>query len=124
MRLNNETSSGYYARHTMSGNGAGFTTNGATSGVTTSVGFQQGSNQMVGNTFPNVGIVDINDYESGSRNKTIRIFDGGDNNSTGGYTDVASALFLSTNSVSSITFFSSGDSFGSGTTFALYGIKA
>jgi len=75
-----------------------------------------------------VSIIDIHDYASTARNKTVRAFSGADlNSSTVGAVSLSSGLWADTAAVTSITL----TGFGAGTpnwsaasTFALYGIKA
>lgn len=71
-------------------------------------------------------IIDIIDYASTTKYKTLRSFDGWDPaGGTAGYrAGLYSGLFISTNAISSITLVSATPTnFASGTTFALYGIK-
>jgi len=72
-----------------------------------------------------VGIIDILDYASTSKNKTIRIFSGVNRNSSSVCdVELNSNLWMSTNAINSITFsFSTTGNFAAGSTFALYGIK-
>lgn len=69
-----------------------------------------------------VVIIDVHDYASTTKNKTFRIFSGYDKNGTGRI-QLGSGAFLSTNAVDSITLITGGQTFNSGTQFALYGIK-
>jgi hypothetical protein len=68
-----------------------------------------------------VTLLDIQDYASTSRNKTIRFFNGGDSNG-GGYSFLGSAVWQSTSAVTKISI-QNGNGYAAGTTFALYGIK-
>ena len=71
------------------------------------------------------GIVDIHDYKSTTRNKTIRYFGGNESNAVNtGYVDLASGLYGANTAITSISFIDeSGYAFASSSTFALYGIK-
>lgn len=71
-----------------------------------------------------VSIIDIHDYTSTTRNKTVRAFFGADNNeSTGaGIVYLASGSLRSTSAIDSVTI-ASDSIMTAGTTFALYGIK-
>lgn len=70
-----------------------------------------------------VAIIDIHDYASTTKNKTMRLFGGFDTNSaTNGYVYLYSGMRLSTTAISSLTI-ATGSTFVSGSTFALYGIK-
>jgi hypothetical protein len=71
-------------------------------------------------------IVDIHDYTSTVKNKTVRIFQGVDfnDNGTQSVVQLSSGLWLNTAAVTSISFVTNtGSNFTTGTTFALYGIK-
>ena len=71
-----------------------------------------------------VGIIDIHDYASTTKNKTVRMFYGYDNN--GGTTEsqvyLESGLWRSTAAITDLRF-TGGTAFIAGTTIALYGIK-
>jgi hypothetical protein len=74
-------------------------------------------------TYPNVGIIDIIDYASTTKNKTVRVLSGADNNTgTQGEIDLNSGLWMSVSAVTSLTIFS-GVNFNAGSTFALYGVN-
>ena len=84
----------------------------------------QGALNAVRTTYPHVGILDIIDYASTSKNKTSRVFFGRDENTTNtGEVSLVSNLFLSTSAISSITFTIDSDAFAAGSTIALYGIN-
>lgn len=76
------------------------------------------------NTY-SAGIIDIHDYASTSRNKTIRGFYGVDNNAsnTSFRVSLGSGLWMKTDAITSLTLTSSGTAFTTGSTFALYGVK-
>jgi hypothetical protein len=74
-------------------------------------------------------VLDVLDYASTSKYKTIRVIGGYDLNGTiagyGGYAGISSGLWQSTNAISSISFAPNfGTSFNQYTTVALYGVKA
>jgi hypothetical protein len=70
-----------------------------------------------------VAIIDIHDYASTTRNKTVRSFEGSDNNGTGDVT-LVSGLWLNTAAVTSATVsVLGGINYAAGTTISLYGIK-
>lgn len=70
-----------------------------------------------------VAIVDIIDYASTAKNKTVRVFSGNDTNDATNYGDINlfSGLWLNTNAITNINF--SAANCLAGSTFALYGIK-
>jgi hypothetical protein len=68
-------------------------------------------------------ILDIHDYGNTSKNKTLRLFGGFDNNGSGQIV-LNSNLFNSTNALSSISFTSGGSgNWTTQTQLALYGVK-
>jgi hypothetical protein len=69
-----------------------------------------------------VAIIDLIDYASTSKNKTIRVFDGLEENLTSGYVEMRSGLWMSTSAINRIDIRVNG-SFTSQTQYALYGIK-
>jgi len=70
-----------------------------------------------------VGIIDIHDYESSTKNKTIRSFGGYDLNGSG-QVRISSGLWMSTDTITDIEIRpQTGNGFYVGSTFALYGIK-
>ena len=77
----------------------------------------------IGSSQSTVGIIDILDYKSTTKNKTVRTFAGIDVNGVGGDIALDSGLWRNTNAVTSITITTFGTNFTTATTFALYGIK-
>lgn len=117
MQLNSDTGTNY-TRHYLRGDGTSVTASGQTS--QSQIEFM-GSGS--GTPYPAVLIIDIHDYASTSKYKTIRNLSGQDENGSGTIT-LSSGLWLSTSAVNSITFkISSSGSFTTDSTFALYGIK-
>ena len=78
---------------------------------------------MLSNTF-GVGVIDFHDYASTTRNKTVRMFFGFDDNSgtTQSKLHLESGLWRSTNAITDLRF-TVNTSFTSGSVIALYGIK-
>lgn len=118
VRINGVSTSTYYS-HDMYGNGA-------TAATQASVG-----NRMqyliqttdLAHTGHAVAIIDIIDYASTSKYKTVRSFNGFDRNGAGEIY-LSSALYQGTDAVSSITIYDTGSTnWTTGTSFALYGIK-
>jgi len=73
-----------------------------------------------------VGIIDLHDYASTTKNKTVRSFTGYDFNSlygVAGSVGLRSGLFISTNAVTSISITLAASNFSTQTVFSLYGIK-
>lgn len=118
MRFNSDSGANY-TRHVLYGTGAAATASGSTGVSSIGVGsFFNGSDT----TQPQVGIIDIHDYASTSKNKTVRAFTGIDMNGSGDV-DLISGLWINTNAVSTITLSVVGNTFSTNSTFALYGIK-
>ena len=109
-----------YAYHVLAGDGtAAFTANG---GSVTS-GNIGGNGYGVSTTVPNVGIVDIIDYASTTKAKTVRAIFGDDRNTSQSEIGLYSSLWTQTAAVNSITIFMSTGNFNTNTQFALYGVK-
>jgi len=70
-----------------------------------------------------VSIIDIHDYASTTKNKTIRAFTGYDSNDTNGRINLQSGLFINTGAITSITLTAEANNWTTNTVFALYGIK-
>jgi len=69
-----------------------------------------------------VFVYDILDYTNTNKYKTVRVLSGQDSNGSGGV-DFTSGLWMNTAAITTITLTLSSDSYTTGTTFALYGIK-
>ena len=113
MRFNSDTGSNYN-QHWLYGDGSTLTADG-----------QAATYCLIGslgdvNTRA-ATIVDIHDYASTTKNKTVRSFNGVDRNGSG-YVGLRSSLWRNTTAITSITIYS-GDNFSTNNTFALYGIK-
>lgn len=117
VRFNSDTGSNY-TRHGLYGTGS---TAGASGATSQSSIYAYGTFNGVIQTYPNVGIVDVLDYASTTKNKTLRAFSGAEQNAAGGNVNINSGIWMSTSAINSITFFST-STFNSGT-IALYGIK-
>lgn len=120
LQFNSDTGSNY-ARHRLGGDGATASAAGAANDTIAEVMGAFGGNS-VGATTPRVAIIDILDYSSTTKNKTMRAFIGFDSNSANSAVGLYSALWMNTGAISSIeieTF----QNFAAGSTFALYGIK-
>lgn len=117
-RFNSDSGSNY-ARHQLWGNGS----SAATGAAINEAQYQWWATPNSGTTNPSAGIVDIIDYASTSKFKTSRLVYG--MSDTGQFFSVLnSGLWRSTAAINriDISLFGGGQ-FGSGVTFALYGIK-
>jgi hypothetical protein len=117
LRFNADTSTNYSA-HILYGNG------------TSALASNQTSSSSINDAFrvPPTGthaafIIDILDYNSVNKAKTIRVLTGGDTNSVG-WIGLHSGLWFKTpEAITSITLNSSVGNFGTNSKFSLYGIK-
>ena len=119
----NSGASATYATHIIRGNGS--TAYAGAFGVGgTEMQYAAQTTATTANVF-GASIIDIIDYASTSKNKTVRAFNGYNNNTTGsGYVYLVSSLWVSTSAVNAITIYNSNnDGLEIGSTFALYGIK-
>ncbi len=122
MRLNSDASA-LYAQHYLRGDGAAISASGFKDQTTIYCGeCETGGEASIANRM-GAAIIDIHDYASTSKTKTVRCFSGADLNSTQGYINLTSGLWRSTAAVNSITFIAGSNNFNSQTVFALYGIK-
>lgn len=122
-QINGDTGSNY-AWHYLTGTGSTASATGAATQTRYFSG-QAASSSSSANIFGAM-ILDIHDYASTSKTKTIRHFSGADHNSASpnGAIQVGSGLWNSTSAITSLSFvIVGGISFASGTSFALYGIK-
>jgi hypothetical protein len=119
IQCNGDTGSNY-ARHTLSGDGASATASG-TSSTSLMTLFRITAASAAANIM-GVGIVDIQDYESTTKYKTLRSISGQDENGVGSIR-LQSGLWQSTSAINSLSIYLASDSFTTSTVVALYGIK-
>ena len=124
MRFNGDTASNY-TRHFLRGIGSGTVQAGGAANynyinLQACVPFSGYAANVYG-----AALVDVLDYASGSKNKTVRGMTGIDDNGVTGNGQIAlaSGVWLSTSAITSITIISDGTAFTTGSTFALYGVK-
>ena len=120
LRFNSDTGSNY-SWHNIEGDGATVLASGNPSTSYAYIGKAPGT--ATSNIY-GVSITDIHDYSSTTKNKTLRSFNGKDENSSNGSIQLLSSAWYNTNAISSITIYTFGDLINSGSTFALYGIKS
>ena len=125
IQVNSDTGT-VYTQHELSGDGTTATALGSVAGGVTnaSIARSTGTNSTTG--IFGVSIIDIHDYASTTKNKTIRGFFGIDNNSAApaGVVGMRSVLYIGTSAITSLTLTSaSSTNFIAGSTFALYGMK-
>jgi hypothetical protein len=104
-------------RHHLAGDGSGVSSFSATASAF--IMFSAGS---TGTNIFSASVVDFLDYSSSTKNKTVRSLSGRDLNGSG-LLGIASALFNTTNPITSITLTPGSGNFAQYTQFALYGVK-
>lgn len=114
MSINNDTTATNYRYHLMGGDGATVT--------------QTANNRNIGvirnATYFAGTIMDILDFNSTTKNKTLRVLSGVDQASTGGFISFSSQLWMNTNPITSISLTeNSGTNFLEYSQFSLYGVK-
>jgi hypothetical protein len=122
MRLNGDTGN-TYSWHYLIGGGTSASAGAAASNDAFYIGEQPSANAALGSVFAG-GIVDILDYKSTSKNKTIKVLEGFDMNGSGAAEYWSGAWYNSSTAVNSITIFFDGSASAiQYSSFALYGIK-
>jgi hypothetical protein len=116
--FNTDNTETNYYRHLIIGEGTG--TGFSTSANSYPIITYPAANQLA-NTFA-AGVIDIADYASTTKKKTVRQLEGYDLNGGGGII-LRSATWDSTSAINKITFERAGYSFGQYSQVALYGIK-
>ena len=117
IRFNNDSATNYFC-HQLRGGG----TSAQAYSYTTQNAMVITSNIGQSSTSPSVAVCDILDYGNTNKNKTIRSLNGYDLNGSG-EAIFWSGAWNSTSAVSRIDIVMSSGTFGSASTFALYGIK-
>jgi hypothetical protein len=119
LNFNGDTAANY-SMHGLFGNGTAASAAGSSS---TSNIQSIGQSSATITTYPNVAIMDVIDYASTSKYKTVKVFGGFDKNAAGGEVSLTSGSWRSTSAVTSVTLSMSTGVFNTGTTIALYGVK-
>jgi len=125
IQFNSDTGNNY-AWHRLYGDGSTVGAQGSSSGGHIRTDFCVAGNGSSITNIHGVGIIDIHDYASTTKNKTIRTFTGSDANniSFNPAIGMSSGLWMNTNAITSITLSDeSSSNFLTSSTFALYGIK-
>jgi hypothetical protein len=119
-RFNGDTAANY-ASHYIRGDGSAAGASGTASLAFNRLG---ASYNGVIATYPSVLIIDITDYASTTKTKTLRSFFGTDRNLISSSTiELTSGLWNSTSAISSFEIYLSSGNYTTSSTFALYGIK-
>jgi hypothetical protein len=111
LRLNGDSGSNY-ATHLLFTTGSSVMSAAGTSA--TEIALSQGANET-NKFYP--GIIDLLDFQSSTKNKTVRAFNGG------GEVSLTSGVWLSTSAVTSVSLRPDAGNFITGSRFSLYGIK-
>jgi hypothetical protein len=121
-QINSDTGSNY-ADHHLAGNGSSASAFGESSVTLPFVVYRGlGAGTSGANVF-GAGVIDILDYASTSKTKTVRALGGHDRNGAG-VVVVNSLLWNSTSAITSIKLTPTADNFAQYSTAALYGVKA
>jgi hypothetical protein len=111
-----------YINHYINGYGYGLGASGSTSN--TSVWMGEATGSTAASNLVGTNLIDIQDYASTTKNKTLRSISGLEVNGSGSAIYLHSGLFLSTSAINQIDLIvTDGSNWTSQTTFALYGIK-
>lgn len=121
VRFNSDTGTNY-GRHYLSGDASSATASGTASGNLINLYLCAPGDSMTANVFGAV-LVDVLDYASTTKYKTLRGLSGADINGSGNM-NVTSGVWMNTAAITSVTMNARGSAFKAGSTFALYGIKA
>ena len=113
-QFNGDTSASY-ARHGLYGDGSAAAAFGGANTNEIMVGYDGGFTQ------PMSVIVDIHDYASTSKNKTVQAISGNDQNGAG-VIALLSGLWRNTSAINSVTVYNGGNNYTTGTVISLYGI--
>lgn len=116
--FNGDTTNSNYAYHRLGGEGSVAFSQASTSSRI--VGINNGAN--AGTSMFAAGIMDILDYASTTKNKTVRNLVGGDRNGSG-LVALYSNLYISTSPVTSISLITENGNWVANSRFSLYGIK-
>ncbi len=122
LQINGDTTASNYRNHWLYGNGGSATSE--TDGTNPIIAYSTDA-ANIANTFA-VTIIDILDYSSSDKRKTVRSFNGQDVNGTGGLVGIYSmANYNSISAITSLTFRpnTGADNLAQYSHFALYGIK-
>jgi hypothetical protein len=123
MRFNGDTGSNY-AYHELRGDGSTASTNAASS-QTKIVVFNASLRETVATSSMGVSIIDVHDYSSTTKNKTVRYISGVNKNlgTTDDRISLGSGLWINTAAITSVTLIPTQTAFSTSTVFSLYGIK-
>ena len=122
LRFNSDTSTNYYSHELVGGGGGGVGAQAYSGASFNSIVLSGQGFTSVSNTF-NAGVVDILDYTSTSKNKTVRYLDGFDANGSGNIGLYSGVWSATPAAITQIDIIISSGNFAQYSSFALYGIK-
>ena len=123
-RFNGDTSTSNYYDHWVEATGAAVQAGDGGGGNAYTILHRMTQGSAAASNMMGVVIVDIHDYSSTSKNKTIRYFSGvEDNNTIYSTLDIGSGLWANTAAITSMTITIATDNYNTQSVFALYGIK-
>lgn len=123
LQVNGDSNAAVYTYHDLYGNGTGAYANGSGTGSYNFGPYFYFPAASASTDIFGVMIVDIHDYASTSKRKTIRFFRGEDRNGAGEVV-LGSSLWTSTSAITQLVFTAdAGNQLATKTTAALYGIK-
>lgn len=122
LRFNSDSGTNY-VRHYMLGTGTSALSGAVTSTTGIDGGLIQGGGGLA--TCYSAGVIDILDYTSTSKYKTVRSLSGNSTNASTAvnYVEFESGLWLNTAAITSVTISSNSGNLAQYSSFALYGIK-
>jgi hypothetical protein len=120
IQFNGDTGSNYYGAHWLKGEGSSATA--GADGTANVIYVERSPAGTATASIYGANIIDILDYVSTSKYKTLRNLGGFDANGSG-QIELTSGLWMNTNAINSIKLFPSANNFAEYTQFALYGIK-
>lgn len=123
IRINGDTAANY-AYHSLDANGSTVLAQGSANGTLMEYYNVFPGSAITANVMGTM-ILDIHDYASTTKNKTVRAFFGVDNNGSGNVV-LGSGLWMQTSAITSISLFAQSATtyLSTSSTFSLYGIKA
>lgn len=121
LRINGDTTSSSYSAHLLEGEGVAASASGAAN-FGKAIGSGVSSSTDTANVFV-ASVIDILDYASTSKNKTVRAISGSDTNGAGTI-GIWSSGWFSTSAVTSLLLYWDSGNFAQHSTAALYGLRA
>ena len=122
IQFNGDTGSNY-TYHELYGGYSGGNVTGSTGSSTGQTSTRGGISTSA--SYPSPQIIDILDYSSVSKNKTIRVLHGADTNATAdSFVGLRSGAWLSLSAITSIKLYPASGSYSQFSQFALYGVKS